>query len=65
LPVELPSVDDGVVADRDSALVVVLNDFVFGFLGSTADDESVARSKNGNGVFADVSEPDVGQSARA
>jgi hypothetical protein len=49
----------------NSALVVVLDDLVLGFLSSAPDDESVAGSEDGDSVFADVPEPDVGQSARA
>ena len=40
--------------------VLVLNNFVAGLSGASALDEGVAATEDGDGVFADVAEPDVG-----
>ena len=39
--------------------VLVLNNFVAGLSGASALDEGISATKNGDGVFADVAEPDV------
>ena len=39
--------------------VLVLNDFVAGLSGASTLDEGVAAAEDGDGVFADVAEPDV------
>ena len=41
------------------ANVLVLNNFVAGLSGASALDEGVAATEDGDGVFADVAEPDV------
>jgi len=61
--VELAGVDDGVVLDGDSATAVVLDDLVFGLCGATALNEDVTVAQCGDGVLADIAEPDIGQSA--
>jgi len=61
--VQLPCVNDCEVLDRHCAGAVVLDHFVLGFLRAAADDGCVARAEDGDGVFADVAEPDVGQCA--
>ena len=43
----------------------MLDDLVLGLLGATADNEGVSGSEDGDGILANVAEPDVGQSARA
>lgn len=52
-----------------SALVkenlLVLNNLVNSIGCSTTDNKSVTSAEDGNGIFADVTEPDVGQRARA
>jgi len=39
--------------------VLVLNNFVASLGGASALDEGVAAAEDGDGVFADVAEPDV------
>ena len=43
----------------------MLDNLVLGLLGTSTDDESVTNTKDGDGIFTDVTEPDIGQSARA
>jgi len=43
----------------------VLDDLVCCILCSAADNKSVTATENGDGIFTDIAEPDVGQSARA
>jgi hypothetical protein len=45
--------------------VLVLDDLVFGFLSTTSDDQGVTSTENRDGVLANITEPDVGQGARA
>lgn len=63
--VDLSDVDDLVVADGDTAAAVVLDDLVVSVLRASADDQNVAVAERGNGVLADVAEPDVADSAGA
>lgn len=53
------------VDDVDVTAAVVLDDLVVGVEGTTADDLGVAVALDGDGVLADVLEPDVLESARA
>jgi hypothetical protein len=50
--VEFPRVGDGVVADGDAALSIVLDDLVVGASGTAAVNENFARSKSGDGVYS-------------
>lgn len=61
--VQLTGVDDGKVLDGDGSGTVVLDDLVLGLLGSSADDGGVTGTEDGDGVLADVAEPDVSQCA--
>lgn len=61
--VQFACVDDGVVLDRHDACTVVLDYFIFGFLCAAAYDEGIACAEDGDGVFAYVAEPYVGQGA--
>jgi len=50
---------------REGGDVLVLDNFVAGLSGASALDEGVAAAEDGDGVFADVAEPDVCQGAGA
>ena len=50
---------DSCVGKGEGGNVLVLNNFVAGLSGTSALDEGVAATEDGNGVFADVAEPDV------
>lgn len=45
--------------------VYSLDDLVLGLCSTSTDNEGVTRAENGDGVFADITEPHVGQSASA
>jgi hypothetical protein len=45
--------------------VLVLDDLVLGLLSTSSLDQGIAGTKDGDGVLADITEPDVGQGARA
>ena len=47
----------------NSALAVVLNNLVLGLLSTAADDGGVTCAQDGDGVLADITEPDIGQCA--
>ena len=42
----------------------MLDDLVLGFLSTTSNDQGITSAKDGDGVLANVTEPDVGQGAR-
>lgn len=63
--VQLAGIHDGVVLDGDRPLAVVLDDLILGLLRAAALDEGVAVAEEGDGVLADVTEPDVGEGAGA
>lgn len=42
----------------------MLDDLVLGFLSTTSNNQGITSTKDGDGVLANVTEPDVGQGAR-
>jgi hypothetical protein len=63
--VELAGVDDGEVADCNCTGTVVLYNLVLCFLSTASNDSGIACAEDGDGIFANVTEPDIGQCARA
>lgn len=63
--VHLSNIDDLVVTDSDTTASVVLNDLVICVLRSTTDDQNIAVAQSRYGVLADVTEPDIADSAPA
>ena len=59
--VQLAGIDDGEVLDGNGAATVMLDDLVLGLCGTAALDQDIAGTESGDGVFADITEPDVGQ----
>ena len=50
--VDLSDVGDGVVANSDSSLALVLDNLVGGILGTSTSDENVAIATSGDGIFS-------------
>lgn len=62
-PVELSGVDGSEAANSNGTNIVVLDDLVLGSAGTATSDNGIAATDNGDRIFADVTEPDVPQSA--